>query len=293
MNVLVTGGTGFIGQAVVRHALHDGARVAVLTRSPDTKVVPQGVRVIGGGLVSPDWRTIEEFHPDFCVHCAWVATPGTYLASPENAVLADLSHSLADGLYARGLKKFVGLGTCFEYEASREPLDETAVLSIASLPYVQAKLRVLKSLQSCFENRHAWMRVFYAYGPGEHPKRLTSLAIRTLSHGGILHLHNPDDIVDYIHVEDIASAILVVCHSAACGIFNIGSGQGRPVRAVASLIARLCGHPEGVTWENPEGFQSRVADSGRLRALGWAPRCDFEDSIKAMCLAEATSRGAS
>ncbi len=282
-NILVTGGTGFIGRAVVSRALHEGARVAVLTRSPKAGNLPDNIQVIGGGLALPDWNAIEKFAPDFCIHCAWVATPGIYLASPENAALADQTLSVAEGLASRGLQKFVGLGTCLEYACSKRPLLENSPRSENSSPYVQAKLQVLDGLKTIIGHQYAWLRIFYAYGPGEHEERFISSAARTLACGEILHLQRPGDTVDYIHVEDIASAILLATLNPVFGILNVGSGQARSVRDVAAMISKFQKHQDAVTCEEQQHAVGRVADVTRLRELGWKTQHDFENTVKSMC----------
>lgn len=281
--LLITGGNGFIGRAIVNLAQGLGHEVAILSRRPPGEARGHALRGIGGGLADPDWGAIEQFSPDVCIHCAWIATPGVYLTSLENEVLAVQSLSLARGLASRGVTKIVGLGTCLEYCSSEEPLCEASPVSKDFSPYVQAKLEVLAGLTSAVAPNFAWLRIFYAYGPGEHRDRFVSSAIRSLAGGKTLHLCRPRDRVDYIHVSDIASAALTVATMPAFGIFNVGSGQGLAVLDVATFIANLCGQLGRVTFASQADSQSRVANTQRLRNLGWRARCSFEDSLRTMC----------
>lgn len=281
--ILVTGGTGFIGQAVVREALASGLCVGVLTRSPENLPVPDGVATIRGGLASPDWAAIEKFAPDVCIHCAWVATPGVYLNSPENFLLADQSISLAEGLGERGLQKFVGVGTCLEYESSDQALNEFSSRPRDLSPYVLAKLKLLDGLASMKAPRHAWLRVFYAYGPGEDQARFISYAVHNLAQGKPLNIHRPLDVVDYIHVNDVASAAIMVALRSTQGIYNVGSAVPRTIEQIANLIAGYCDQSNQITCRHQTQNLSRFADTGLLRDLGWMPNRNFEESVAAMC----------
>jgi nucleoside-diphosphate-sugar epimerase len=266
----------------VRQALEGGSAVAILTRSPQL-TLPNGVVGIGGGLGDPDWAGIEAFAPQTCIHCAWVATPGVYLTSIENFDLADQTLSFAEGLIDRNLEKFIGLGTCLEYKPCDQPLHEHSARSDEPFPYTQSKLTVCERLSDLIADRFAWLRIFYAYGPGEHEARFISSAIRTLLRGETLHIRRPEDLVDYIHVEDIASAALTTARTPAVGHFNVGSGKPRSVRDVATLIAEYCKRPDFVTFADSGNPSSRIADLARLREIGWEPRTHFETAIHAMC----------
>jgi nucleoside-diphosphate-sugar epimerase len=282
--VLITGGTGFLGGAIARLALTSGSEVAVLTRSPGKTFLPESVTKIGGGLANPDWSAIEEFAPDICFHCAWVAAPGVYLTSPENVHLAEQTLDFAKNLISRNLKKFIGFGTCLEYECSFEPLNEGSKRSSDQTPYVVAKGKVLDGLESATNGCFAWLRIFYAYGPGEHEKRFISYAARLLGRNETLHINRPKDIVDYIHVRDIASAAAVVAGNGdAKGVFNVGSGTARTVHDVAMSVARFFNRPKAVICGSQDDPVCRVANSTRLQNMGWLATRNFEASVIEIC----------
>lgn len=278
--LLLTGGTGFLGKAVLRRALASGWQVAVLTRSPERAAFPPGILAIGGGLAAPDWKALEVFRPTICVHSAWIATPDEYVHSPLNAQLAESTVNFARRLETLGLRHFVGIGSCAEYEPSARPLKEGDPETIDQTPYVKAKLKVLHFLESSFGAPSAWLRIFYLYGPGEHPGRFLTSAAKTLKADRKLFIQRPENFVDYVHIDDAADATWQVVQKGLHGIINIGSGEARKVSEIAGILAALTGRQEQVHCADQKTSTSRVANIEKLQTTGWKPRRDFGRSLE-------------
>lgn len=279
-NVLVTGATGFLGSHFIRKALDAGARVATLCRMHATGFLEKETCVIRGTLEHPDWSAIEAFQPDVCVHCAWIAAPDEYIHSPLNARLAKATVDFAHRLETFGLRHFVGMGSCAEYEPSSRALKECDPEVRNSTPYVEAKLEVLRFLESTCTSPFAWLRIFYLYGRGEHPGRFLSSTAKALKVGRGLAIQRPEDLVDYVHVDDAANALWDVVRNGLAGIYNVGSGESRTVASIAGHLGRLTGHPELVRYEEQKTSISRVADIEKLKATGWRPRRNFVRSLE-------------
>lgn len=282
--ICVTGGSGFIGSELVRQALAAGHRVAILTRTPSRPVVDRGgtpqerLVEIAGDLARPDWRALEAFAPEICIHCAWIATPGIYLDSPENARFRAESLEWARGLFALGLRKFVGVGSCLEYESSPRALDEAAPRPAAPSRYARAKLECLDGLRERAPKPDAlaWMRIFHAYGLGEDPRRFLSWMRGVLQQGRPVLLRRPDDVVDYIHVDDIAAALLTAISPEVSGIYNVGTGRPRTIREIARLLAEPLGGRVAESPASGASPQARFADPSRLCTRNWTPQRELE-----------------
>lgn len=196
MNLLVTGASGFIGAAVVRLARARGHRVAALVRQRLSTPDDDTLLSLPGTLAEPPWAQIERFAPDSCLHAAWIAEPGVYLDSPLNEDYLRWSVEFFRRLAALGTPHALGLGTCIEYRVTGEPLREDSTpLEPLSL-YARCKdalRRTVEAETAGGEFAFAWGRVFYPYGPGEHPARLCSALARKLRAGETLTLHTPED----------------------------------------------------------------------------------------------------
>lgn len=290
MRLLITGAIGFIGSACVRTALARGHIVAGLKRPgrPVPADLPPSGRLvwIEGTLADPPWPALEAFAADVCLHAAWITTPGVYLDSPENERLVEQSLGFLEGVARRGTQHLVGVGTCIEYQITGAPLSETATPLAPTTPYARAKDTLRRALKSLCHNhrwRFAWGRVFYPYGPGEHPARLCSSLLQQLRRGQPVTLKTPQSRKDYIFIDDLAAAILLTIEQQVEGDINWGSGQGITVVQVARTAADLVGRPDLIRCQDPpvpDPFDPVVADVTRLRSLGWKPRVSLREGLE-------------
>jgi nucleoside-diphosphate-sugar epimerase len=269
MRLFITGANGFIGSRVRTLAELSGHEVMCL--APPHR------------MASAPLDRIADFQPDACIHCAWIATPGVYQESPENADHVAWSVSLVKGLLHSGTRRFVVLGSCAEYLPARRPLSENYPLVVSGSPYATAKVRLhseLRKLQESHPFTLAWARIFFPFGAGEHPGRLFSLVARACRERGYdpAMIRHPAAIRDYIHVEDVASAILLLSERAANGPYNVGSGRGVAVGEAAAKLAQMLGvDPHEGSGSPDAGLEDMVvSDSSRLMAFGWRPKHDLE-----------------
>ncbi len=270
MKIFITGHKGFIGSEICRQSRALGHEIMGLEKP--------------NRMENPPWDELKAFQPDACIHAAWIATPGEYTTSPLNKSHYLWSLQLIRGLIDLGTSGFVVLGTCAEYAPASVPLLEDTSLELPESPYAEEKHRLHQELKNIFSDSEAslaWARIFYPYGPGEHPGRLISQIIQSRREGKSLQLNNPMGVRDYIHVEDVASALLLCCQRRYHGSINIGTGRG----IVLGDLGALIGLPGGVMTArmniaNSLPADSVVADIGKLKALGWRPRHGIESGLR-------------
>ena len=131
----------------------------------------------------------------------------------------------------------------------------------------------------------AWGRVFYPYGPGEHPSRLCSSIIQKLARDEKIVLKTPASTKDYIYIDDLAAALLAVVEKKFSGTINLGTGAGTTVREIARTIGRLMGKEElvgEVSPPEPDPLGDVVADANKLKSLGWEQKTSLEQGIQAL-----------
>jgi dTDP-6-deoxy-L-talose 4-dehydrogenase (NAD+) len=289
MRILLTGATGFIGSAFLRVALAEGHEIAgLVVPSEPVPSLPSGqaVRWLRGTLAEAPWAEIARFRPEACVHAAWIATPGAYLESPMNPQFVRWSREFIRRVQAVGVDYVLALGTCVEYRRGREPLSEdTTPLAPTSL-YARCKNQMREQLEEDAASLGftlGWGRVFYPYGVGEHPARLCSSLIRKLTAGEPVMLRTPDSTKDYLHIRDLADALLLVTERRFRGCINLGTGVGITVRALAQMLAGALDRIGLVTEaQSPERdpLDFVVAEASRLRSLGWQPRVSLNEGLR-------------
>lgn len=289
MKLLLTGATGFIGSAFLTLAASRGHEVAALVR-PGKELPPAwsqlpGVRAVPGTLDDAPWDAIAGFRPEACVHSAWIATPGVYLESPENHQYQASSLAFLRRARECGAAQSVVLGTCIEYQTGTSPFSEMHTPLAPATTYARCKdaLRVAWQ-EDCrvHGGSLAWARVFYPYGPGEHPARLCSTAIRKLRSGQKVTVKSPNCPKDYIYIDDLVEALLAVVEQQFSGPINLGTGTGTTVGEVARTIGELLHRPDLIELANPpepDPLGEVIADAGRLHALGWRARVSLRDGL--------------
>lgn len=302
MKILVTGPTGFIGSALIRRALGGGHQVTGLivpAETIPTSLPPSpSLTWLRGTLDQAPWPELSAFGADVCVHMAWITTPGVYLESAENELFRDSSLAFLRRIREAGTQYIVGLGTCIEYRITSGPLSEERTPIEPTTLYARCKDQLRRSLAADAEAHgfeFCWARVFYPYGPGEHPSRLCSSIVQKITRGEKVLLKTPQSAKDYIYIEDLAAALMAVIEKRFVGAINLGTGKCESVEQIARRIGDLLNHPELVEAQNPpalDPFPFVVADNTRLRQLGWKPEYNLDRGLRALIGAlPAGSRG--
>ena len=299
MRALVTGAAGFIGAHVVAHALSerdasgDGHAVYALVRQgTDLKrlqALAPAARLVQGDLLDPATfdEQLQAIRPELVVHCGWYVTPGQYLTSEANFDFVAASVRLARRLAELGCRRFVGLGTCFEYDTSVGYLAEDSPTRPAS-PYAASKLALqlmLAQVGALTGLEVAWARIFYQYGPFEQPQRLVPAIIQALLSGQQARSTGGEQTRDFLHIADVASAIWAVAQSSLVGPVNVGSGRPVAVREIVTTIGAVLGRSDllalGAIPYSPSDPWFVCANNRLLvTQTGWAPRYTLEEGLR-------------
>ncbi len=289
--ILITGGTGFIGNAAAMACQKAGHDVAVLTLPNDPnkpKLAKQGLHIIQGDLQTPPWNHIEDFAPKCCLHAAWITTPGEYMTSPLNTKLLEWSKAMIKDMCERGIKYILGIGSCTEL---------FKINSSQSIPpYIFAKRELhqfMDQITKTYDNvKTAWARIYYPFGPGEPAEKLASFLIQKLTTGQTVTLNTPDAIKDYIYISDVGNALERLISLQHGGTFEVGSGKGISVRQLAEIIAKVIKKNPAdciVCKAQQDPCQTPIAENTSLQQLGWKPEISLEEGIQKMI--EVLSRG--
>lgn len=242
--MLLTGATGFVGRQILSALLKKGVRLRVVVRNGSESRLPQSsaIEVIHTEDLfaeSNDWwvRACQEI--DTVVHAAWYAEPGLYMQSPKNLDCLIGTLQMAKGCVQAGVKRFVGIGSCSEYDFSSEYLSIDTPLR-PTTAYAGAKAATFLALSTMFAQQgtsFVWARLFYLYGEGEDNRRLVPYLRRQLSAGEPVELTSGTQIRDYLDVGAAGVQLADLAHDSTTGAVNICSGRAQSVRELAESIA--------------------------------------------------------
>jgi nucleoside-diphosphate-sugar epimerase len=134
----------------------------------------------------------------------------------------------------------------------------------------------------------AWTRFFHLYGPMEAKERLIPYVVLTLLKGEVAKCTSGEQVRDYLHVEDAASAVWAVAKSKLSGPVNIGSGQPIKVRTIVETIAQHLHREENVALgalpTDPQEPPLLLADVQRLASgVGWKPSLSLKEGLANTC----------
>ena len=300
MNLLLTGGAGYIGSIAAADLLEAGHRVTVYDSlvTGHRAAVPKAARFVQGDLADTQaLRSLLDQEPfDAVLHFAAFIEAGESMAQPGKYFHNNLalSLSLIEAAVQAGVRRFVLSSTAAVYRTSDEPLSEDSPIAPTNV-YGETKRMIEQALEwyhTVHGLRFAALRYFNAAGaaggrgeahrPESHLIPLV-LQVPLGQRAAAQILGNdyptPDGtcIRDYIHVADLVAAhrlALDALDARPRQIYNLGSGVGYSVRQVIEAARRVTGHaiPAEEAPRRPGDPARLVASSDRIRReLGWQP----------------------
>ena len=243
--VLVTGGTGFVGRQICSALADRDIPVALVARKQSMSLarkLPGVEEVIAtADLFAEPWnwwaKNLRDI--DTVIHAAWYAEPGEYLESAENLSCLSGTMQVALGCARAGVKRFAGIGTCFEYDMTGglrsidTPLDPLT-------PYAASKAATFSVLSRWLPTESVsfvWCRLFYLYGANEDARRLVPYLRSMLEADKPAELTQGEQVRDYLDVREAGEMVVEAVLGRTEGPVNICSGVPVTIRELATKIA--------------------------------------------------------
>jgi len=247
--ILLTGASGFVGRQISKALNESKFRIVPVVRTGKESSFqnqPNFARIVCSPDIfqeSTDWWAEQCKGIDVVIHAAWYAETGKYLQSSKNMDCLIGSLNLAKGAAIAGVKRFVGIGTCFEYDLSAGVLSKDTPLNPVT-PYASAKAALYMGLSQWLPEQSvdfAWCRLFYLFGEGEDERRLVPYLHKQLAKGEAVELTNGKQIRDFLDVSEAGRIIAEVAIGEQRGPINVCSGIPITVRQLAEQIADTYG----------------------------------------------------
>ena len=291
MTVLVAGGTGLAGSAIVRALESRGEKViAVSSKEVDltnrkatfeyildikpTHVIDAAARVGGIGANN-------NFPVDFL------------------SLNIQIQTNLMDASHEAGVERFVFLGSsCIYPKLAEQPMKESSLLTgpleETNSAYAIAKIsgiELIKSYRKQF--KHRWISVMPTnlYGPNDNFDLNTSHVLPAMirkfddavqSNGTVTLWGSGSPKREFLHTDDLAQAVLLLMEKYdEDSHINVGSSEEITIKDLAKLIAETAGYKGEIKWDStkPDGTPRKIMDNSRINALGWRSKISLKDGI--------------
>lgn len=237
MDLLILGGTGFIGPHLVRGAVARGHRVTIFTRGKHDADLPDSViRLIGdrnGQLAALEGKRWDAVIDDSATNPHWVELSTELLKDAAGAYLFTSS----TGVYYPYLRRGLSESDAVHYDL-HDPKDGSETFGVA-------KAQCERQVFQAFGDRGIVVRPTYIVGPGDTSDRFPYWPVRLARGGEVLAPGHRDDPMQMVDVRDLAAFMLRLVEDRAHGAFNAAgpaapytAGQFYPA-AVAALDARV------------------------------------------------------
>jgi nucleoside-diphosphate-sugar epimerase len=298
--VLVTGASGCIGRHACARLAAQGWEVHAVSSKPH--VGSDGDADAGAPTIANvQWHVADLLQPGVAdaltgqvqashlLHLAWYIAPGKWAQARENYLWVEASLALVRAFQAAGGQRVVTSGSCLEYDwrygycsERLTPLQPHTFYGVCKSTLAQ----LVDGYAAIVGLSSAWARIFFLYGPWEHPDRLVASVARSLVSGQPARTSHGRQIRDYLFADDIADALVTLLASDLRGPINIGSGEAVTLRQIVERLGSLAGRADlleiGAIPPAPTDAPLVVADVTRLTSeLRWRPKTSLDDGLKA------------
>lgn len=315
MNILVTGGAGFIGSVVAAQLVAAGHETVVVfddLSKGNRCAVPQGADLVLGNVGDPAAldSVFEKHRVDAVMHFAAFIEAGESMETPERYFRNNTANALAllECMLTHRVRRLIFSSTAALYgDPDRTPILETDPLRPTNA-YGESKLLVEQMLEWFYRVHglsYVSLRYFNAAGAteeqGETHKPETHLIPTVLQvasgmrdrveiFGTDYQTEDGTCVRDYVHVSDLGRAHLLALDALAEEpaprqfVFNVGNDRGFSVLEVIETARKVTGHdiPTLRTKRRPGDPATLIASSEKIRReLGWRPQIpDLEDIVR-------------
>ncbi|WP_219428853.1 NAD-dependent epimerase/dehydratase family protein [Persephonella hydrogeniphila] len=290
-NVLLTGGTGFIGSHLIEHLLKEKINIILLKRSmSDTWRIKHLLKDIK--TYNIDNVLIEEIFKEnkleAIIHLATYYKKYHGISDIENMIYSNITFptKLLDMCLKYKVKYFINTGTFFEYNIKSLPVNENEEKKPFNL-YSATKIS-FEDIAKFYSDqvKIITLRIFSPYGEKDNEYKLIPTLIKKAILNEEIELSEGFQKLDFIYVKDIANAYVKVLQNIeklnTLESFNIGSGFPYSIREIVSIVEEILEKTVKVKWGKPsKDIQICYADISKVKNyIGWEPKFSLKEGLE-------------
>ena len=291
MSVLVAGGTGLVGSAIVRELKSRNIDVLIV----NTKVVDLLDR-------RATFQFVQDHKPEAIIDAAaMVGGIGANNSYPVDFLSnnVQIQTNLMDAAHEAKTQQFLFLGSsCIYPRDCAQPIKEeyllTGPLELTNSAYAVAKIAGIELIKSYRKQYgYKWISAMPTnlYGPNDNfdlenshvfPALIRKFSEAAKSGNPVQLWGTGSPKREFLHVDDLAKAVVVLLEKYNENEhINVGTGEDVTIKELATTIAAATGFTGEIQWDSskPDGTPRKVMDVSRMKALGWKPAISLEQGI--------------
>ena len=291
MNVIVIGGSGFIGAAFVADLIKQGHSVTVVSRETNSK--SDGVETISGGMDMLASRPDLLAQCDLLCHFASATIPSSSIGGPLSDIESNLAPTLRllEAMRQSGDRKIMYLSSGGAIYGTPQiiPIPEDHPKKPISY-YGLGKLTI-ETYLDYYAREHDFqvsiIRPANPYGPGQGKigqLGAVTTFLRMIQEGQPATLFGDGSTVrDFVHIDDMCSMMMKILDTGATGTWNCGGGTGVSLKELISAIEDATGKTLAINHQPARPFDppAIVLDIEKARKdLGWIPAVSLNEGIR-------------
>jgi GDP-L-fucose synthase len=293
MTILVTGGTGLVGSALVKQLSKKNYRHMAIS-SQEVNLLDR----------SATFEFVKKTRPSVIINSAGIVRGISANINFPSSILSkniQIQTNLIDAAHEYNIEKFVFIGSsCVYPRNAKQPMIEeslmTGVLEPTNSAFAIAKIAGLELVKSYrTEFKHQWISVILnnVYGPNDNfdqglghviSSLISKFTKAILNHDkSVTLLGDGSQIREFLYADDAASAIIFCLENYnGDAPINIGSGNEIKISTLANLISKYLNFKGEILWDRnfSGGMPKKVLNSSKIMDLGWRPEFKLENGLK-------------
>jgi nucleoside-diphosphate-sugar epimerase len=280
LRVVVTGATGFIGRALTKRLLDDGATVIafVLPEPLQRSLVVEGAEIVDCDLryANDARRAVESASPELVIHLAAVGVTDPFLPI-HDALRGNLEATINLIKAINGACKLIVTRTPTEYDSMNV--------------YAASKAAAWEFCKMFFRTQNfpiTAVMPFQVYGRGLTGRSVLGAALKAARAGENFPTTSGEQVRDWIYIDDVVEGIIATsrAQNVEGQTIELGTGVGTPVRDVVKKIFDLAGRGQpliGALPQRPGEVAQQIADAARSEKLiGWRAKVGLDEGLSWM-----------
>jgi UDP-glucose 4-epimerase len=296
--IAVTGGAGFIGSNLVRKIVENNQVIIVDNLSTGkldnikNLVDEKKINFIEGSITNLKLLKKTFKNVDYVFHLAAVTSVPKSIKDPIKTNKVNVS-GLLNVLIAskeNNVEKVINSSSCAVYgDPIKYPISEKSIASPLS-PYAASKLMgesYCQIFSDLYDLQTASLRYFNVYGPRQDPNGDYAAVIPkfinlALSCKDLMIYGNGKQTRDFVFVQDVVNANILLAKNNKNGIFNVGSGKSTSINSLAKIIIKYSKSDVKIRYLQPRkgDIIKSYADVSKIKNLGYSLEFDLEKGLR-------------